>query len=357
MKAKKIIVSVIAICIAATTGCSASPLANFKPVQTVPQSDLVAPENSIGISFPTETEKPTNTSTPADTSKTPESTDKPSVNESSLTHAEAKKIVDNTIENMKSAVKAGNKTEFSTFFSTAISSETIKEYWDLMTNHINNGTKEYKTDNTILAFTDKEIIFDLFFYWNYVDPDNIYTNRNSHTTSPRLFLLKDGDLWKMHYGQASDELADKYQKSCVETYGEKAYYNGFCTGNYQIKNNRSILAGINVDVFTAYINDDGSINLVLGIQNGYDFTRYFRLTKGNISFGKNSETAREYINLLKDYDSDYDLSNLELEPRSVRYVELTIPKNQLLNELNDKNEFAYCNFEVSNKSQNDPYKD
>ena len=101
MKAKKIIVSVIAICIAATTGCSASPLANFKPVQTVPQSDLVAPENSIGISFPTETEKPTNTSTPADTSKTPESTDKPSVNESSLTHAEAKKIVDNTIENMK----------------------------------------------------------------------------------------------------------------------------------------------------------------------------------------------------------------------------------------------------------------
>lgn len=357
MNAKKIALPFIIAGAIALTGCR-SDLTDFKPVQTLSPDEQSAPEQSIGFDITSsdnnsDTESSSESSTATTTTDTSESSP---VIVPSITESDAEAIVKKLTGDIEKAVKSGDKATFRTYFTNAIPSENVEGYWNYLIDYYDNGTRDYKTDTAAFAFTDNEILFDMMLYWNYVNPENIYENQSSQSTSNNLYIIKENNNWRMHYGKGSNEIQKKYRDRCESLYGKKTYENGFCTGGYQLKNNRSLLAGINIDVFTATLNDDGSVNLVLGIQNGYSFDRYLDLYDGKISFGKSSDASSEYIDLSKKYICNDNLANLKLNANSVTYTELTIPKSSLLLEIKDANILKnYCKSSINFRSQNLPY--
>lgn len=252
----------------------------------------------------------------------------------------ANAIVNEWLDDAVEAVRDGDKKEFSELYDDSWTAAQLNSEWDFFEERF-CGSDNYEADGTALAFTKKEINFSAIYYCNKVDGKN---TSYSHNTANNLGLKNYNGEWKMFYGTWSRALSKSITAAKTAIYGENSYNNGFCSNNYQVIYGKALLAGVDVDVKTAVLNNDGSVTVVLGFANGFDKTKTVKSVTGTISFGKDSDSMKPVIDLSK-----IKFGNIRVSSGDVEYVTVTIKQNQLINKLNGTFELANCSIDCNTK--------
>lgn len=255
----------------------------------------------------------------------------------------ANAIVNEWLEDAIDAVQDGDKKDFYNLYDDSWTTTQLNNEWNFFEERF-CGEDKYEADGTALAFTKKEINFSAFYYCNKIDGKNTSFKSNA---ANNLGLKNYNGEWKMFLGNWSGSLSKKITTAKTEMYGENAYNNGFCSGEYQMAYGKALKAGINADVKTAVINNDGSVTVVLGFANGFDKAKTIKSVSGTISFGKNSDSVKQIIDLSK-----VKLSKFKVAAGDVEYVTVTVKKNQLVNKLSGTAELAYYSTNINTKYAN-----
>lgn len=255
----------------------------------------------------------------------------------------ANAIVNEWLEDAIDAVQDGDKKDFYNLYDDSWTTAQLNSEWNFFEERF-CGEDNYEADGTALAFTKKEINFSAFYYCNKFDGKNSSCSYNS---ANNLGLKNYNGEWKMFLGNWFKALSKNITNARTEIYGENAYNNGFCSGNYQMMYGKAFLAGVDVDVKTAVLNNDGSVTVVLGFANGFDKAKTIKSVSGTISFGKNSDSAKQIIDLSK-----VKLSKFKVAAGDVKYVTITVKKGQLVNKLSGTAELACCSTNINTKYAN-----
>lgn len=255
----------------------------------------------------------------------------------------ANAIVNEWLEDAIDAVQDGDKKDFYDLYDDSWTTAQLNSEWNFFEERF-CGEDNYEADGTALAFTKKEINFSAFYYCNKVDGKN---SSYSHNTANNLGLKNYNGEWKMFLGNWSGSLSKKITTAKTEMYGENAYKNGFGSSNYQMMYGKAFLAGVDVDVKTAVLNNDGSVTVVLGFANGFNKAKTIKSVSGTISFGKNSDSVKQVIDLSK-----VKLSKFKVAAGDVEYVTVTVKKNQLVNKLSNTAQLGCCSTNINTKYAN-----
>ena len=255
----------------------------------------------------------------------------------------ANAIVNEWLEDAIDAVQDGDKKDFYNLYDDSWTTAQLNNEWNFFETRF-CGEDNYEADGTALAFTKKEINFSAFYYCNKVDGKN--TSFKSDAAN-NLGLKNYNGEWKMFLGNWSKTLSKNITTAKTDMYGEKAYKNGFCSGEYQMMYGKALKSGVSVDIKTAVLNKDGSVTVVLGFANGFDKAKTIKSVSGTISFGKNSDNVKQIIDLSK-----VKLSKFKVAAGDVEYVTVTVKKNQLVNKLSGTAELAYYSTNINTKYAN-----
>lgn len=249
-------------------------------------------------------------------------------------------IVNEWLDNAVEAVQEGDKKEFMELYDNNASSEQLDLAWNSYRQYF-CGKEKYEADAAALSFTKSEINFSIIYYCNKVDSKNTGKVSSTYDLQSDCALKIIDGKWRASIDDYSDTFYKRMKAAKTKIYGENANNNGFCSPDYQMMYGKAVLAGISGNVKSAVVNKDGSVTMVLGFANGYDKTKTITSVKGTISFGKNKADAKKVIDL-----SEIKFSDIKVLAGDVRYVKVTVDKNELLNKITNISELGYCNANI-----------
>ena len=260
---------------------------------------------------------------------------------------QANKIASDFMNELKTNVQNVDYTAFEAMYdrsNPAITDEVIKNDWDFFNQYF-TGEKIYDIDCKVTAFDDNQIIFDTFLHWGMTNSSQ--TNWSSKKVEHfNRYIIYDAKSNKWLWGateKLDDNLLKQREAYFINSYGKDAYYNGICYNDYQAKHYVALEKGFSVNVKSAVLRDDGSLDLVISITNGLDVSKNIKSISGNISFGKDQNNLKEVVELSRGYIYyDYDFIGT-VPAKTVKIIKITVPKEKLVNPVTEKSELNYIN--------------
>ena len=252
---------------------------------------------------------------------------------------QADKIVTDFMNELKTNVQNVDYEAFEAMYDrTVISDDMIKADWDYYY-ELFCGEKIFDIDCKAIAFSDGEIIFNTYMYWGIIKGNN-----SSYISGPtfRQFYLKydvNSEKWVWSLTEClSDTLKNQIDTYYINCYGENAYKNGWCSPNYQLFHNRALDTGIQYSLKSAVLNEDGSVDIVIGVINGLDVNKRVYFDSGMLYMGASNDAERPVADL------SYYKDNLScnVAAKSIAYVQINIPKEKLLCSVEKQDLLSCC---------------